>query len=241
MSEQRSATMHAPEFLQTGAATLLFVAVFLFGERVRPVRRLIGDHRSIVSFGAGMSSAYVFVHVMPELSVARHSFAETTPLLLWFKGMVVYFVALIGFLLFYALDHLRKSGREFDLHQSGFAAYVALAGYLLVNHLEHKGTALYAIAIACHFLAVDHELAKQHGVAYTQWGRFILAGMSVLGWALGLMIALPHYVIALLVAFLSGAVIMNSTVMELPSEKDGRFLPFVMGGLIYGVILLPLG
>ena len=235
--------MHTPDTLQTGAATLLFVAVFLFGERVRPFRRLVADHRTVVSFGAGMSSAYVFVHVMPELGVARESFAETTPLPLWFHGMIIYFVALAGFILFYALDHLRKSERTYDLHQTGFAAYVLLAGYLLVNHLEEKssGTALYAVAIACHFLAVDHELAKHHGPAYTQWGRFILAAMSVLGWLLGLLIALPHYIVALLVAFLSGAVIMNSTVMELPSEKDGRFLPFVLGGLIYGLILLPLG
>jgi hypothetical protein len=34
---------------------------------------------------------------------------------------------------------------------------------------------------------------------------------------------------------------MNSTIMELPSEKDGRFFPFLSGGLLYGLILLPLG
>jgi len=44
-----------------------------------------------------------------------------------------------------------------------------------------------------------------------------------------------------LVAFISGAVIMNSAVTELPSEKDGRFGPFLAGGLIYAALLLPLG
>ena len=53
--------------------------------------------------------------------------------------------------------------------------------------------------------------------------------------------ALPPGIIALLVAFVSGAVVMNSAIMELPTEKDGRFLPFLAGALIYGVILLPLG
>jgi hypothetical protein len=48
-------------------------------------------------------------------------------------------------------------------------------------------------------------------------------------------------VVALLVAFLSGAVIVNSSLMELPSDKDGRFLPFLAGGLLYALILLPLG
>jgi hypothetical protein len=51
---------------------------------------------------------------------------------------------------------------------------------------------------------------------------------------------MPNHIVALLLAFISGAIIMNSTIMELPSEKDGRFLPFVLGGIIYGLILLPL-
>ena len=45
----------------------------------------------------------------------------------------------------------------------------------------------------------------------------------------------------LLLAFLSGAVIMNSLILELPTEKDGRFWPFLTGGLLYGLVLLPLG
>jgi hypothetical protein len=44
----------------------------------------------------------------------------------------------------------------------------------------------------------------------------------------------------MLVAFISGAIIMNNAIMELPSEKDGRFLPFMLGGLVYGLILVPL-
>jgi len=52
---------------------------------------------------------------------------------------------------------------------------------------------------------------------------------------------LPHHVLALLVAFIAGAIIMNSLIMELPTEKDGRFISFMTGGLFYGLILLPLG
>jgi hypothetical protein len=36
------------------------------------------------------------------------------------------------------------------------------------------------------------------------------------------------------------AVIMNSAVMELPSDMDGRFWPFVTGGLVYALMLVPL-
>jgi hypothetical protein len=30
---------------------------------------------------------------------------------------------------------------------------------------------------------------------------------------------------------------MNTTVMELPSEKEGRFTPFVLGSLLYAIFL----
>jgi len=238
---------------ETGAAVLLFAATFLVAGRVHPPRWLNWDERSIVSLGAGMSSAYVFVHVMPELHAVRRAFAGTVSVELRFQGMAVYFLALVGFLVFYGLDHLRarfrKGAREkqadaaFKLHIGGFAAYAGLMAYLTVNSLEETtvSTAAFAVAIAFHFLAVTHSLREEHRSAYDDIGRFVLAGAVLFGWVLGLVFPFPQYVVALLMAFVSGAIIMNSTIMELPPEKDGRFLPFLVGGLLYGLILLPLG
>jgi hypothetical protein len=238
---------------ETGIAALLFAATFVWGSRVHPMRALMPDRRSLISFAAGMAAAYVFVRLMPELHGARGAFVESVSATLRHDGMAIYFVALLGFLAFYGLDHLRarlsESGESeegsaaFKLHIGGFAAYVGLVGYLLVRNLEESGasTALYAIAIAFHFLAVDHSLQEEHAAAYRRVGRWVLAGMCMLGWAAGLLFALPHHVLALLLAFLSGGVIMNSAIMELPSEKDGRFIPFVVGGVAYGLVLLPLG
>jgi hypothetical protein len=116
-------------------------------------------------------------------------------------------------------------------------------GYLLVHNLEQTplSIVLFAIAIVFHFIAVDHALREAHGADYERIGRFVLAGACVLGWAVGLVFVLPNYALALLESFVSGAIIMNSTIMELPSERDGRFLPFVSGGISYGMILVPLG
>jgi hypothetical protein len=245
--------MPTRELLDTGLAALLFATVFLVGGHVHPLRALVRDRRSIVSFGAGMSAAYVFVHLMPELQGVRRAFAESVAGPLPFEGMAIYFLALVGFLVFYGLDHLRarlkasevegQTGPAFRIHVGGFAVYILLVTYLMVHNLEETpvSTALYAVAMAFHFLAADHALREEHGAAYERAGRFVLAGMCVIGWGAGLVIALPPYVLAMMLAFVSGAVIMNSAIMELPSEKDGRFLPFVIGGLLYGVILLPLG
>ncbi len=238
--------------LETGGAALLFAAVFLVGSRMHPLRLLLRDPRSSISFGAGMSAAYVFVHLMPELDSVRSAFAESGSMPLRYSGMAIYYFALIGFLVFYALDHLSSRlveseeeghvGRAFQLDVGGFAVYVCLMGYLLVHSLEESAvsTAFFAVTLAFHFLAVDHSLAGEHGDAYRRIGRFVLAGASILGWALGMWFALPRVALALMVAFISGAVIMNSSIMELPSDRDGRFVPFVTGGLLYGLILLPL-
>jgi hypothetical protein len=238
---------------QTGLGAALFAVIFVLGGRIHPLRAWLPDRRTTISFSAGMSAAYVFVRLVPELHGAREDFSGSVSIPLPYEGNGVFFVALLGFLVFYGLDRLRASvdvpggtegaGPAFRLHVGGFAAYVGLVGYLLVRNVEHTvlGTALYVVAMAFHFLTVDHALAEEHGDAYQRLGRWMLAGAVLLGWGAGLVFALPTHATALLIAFISGAVILNSCIAELPSEKDGRFLPFMCGGLLYGVILLPLG
>jgi hypothetical protein len=247
--------MEANVILGTGAAALLFAAMFLFGDHIHPLKIVVRDRRTMISFAAGMTAAYVFVHLLPELHGAREKFAEAAgaSVELRYEGASIYFLALVGFLAFYGLDHLRatlseppddvQEAKAFRVHVGGFAVYVALMSYLLVHSLEGEGvtTVLYAIAVALHFLGIDHALREEHGARYERTGRYILAGACILGWAIGLLMALPVFVLALLVAFVSGSIIMNSLISELPSEKDGRFVPFLLGGLLYGLVLLPLG
>jgi hypothetical protein len=245
--------MHTELTFESAAAALLFSAVFLVVGRLHPMRWLVREERTAVSFGAGVAIAYVFVHVMPELSSARHAFSESTSLPVRYDGMSIFYVSLIGFLLFYGLDHLRKRlhrsstkervGKAFKISITGFAAYVALMAYLLVHNLEDtpRSVALFAVAIAVHFIGVDRALHEEYGAVYERVGRYVLAAMPPLGWGVGMLITLPRSILASMVAFISGAVIMNSSITELPSEGDGRFLPFMCGGLVYGLILLPFG
>ena len=248
-----TAGWQASELVATGLAALALAGVLLAGGRLHPLSAVTRDQRKRVSFCAGMAAAYVFVHVMPELQGVRRVFVESASFQTRFEGKAIYAVALIGFMTFYGLEHLRKQFRDsdanqreqaaFNLHVGGFAAYAALVGYLLARDLEqgHLPLLLFTTAMAVHFLAVDHALSEEHGEAYARRGRYWLAAMVPLGWAVGQLLALPPAVSALLVAFLSGAVIVNSSLMELPSEKDGHFMSFLAGGLLYTLILLPLG
>jgi hypothetical protein len=226
-----------PGLIATGAAALLFAAMFLFGRCIQLLGALSFEHRSVVSFSAGMAAAYVFVHVTPELHGARQAFVESASMPTRFEGMAIYMVSLIGFLAYYGLDNLRTQVREsaehaedglaFRIHVGGFAAYAALIGYLLVRNLEEStvSTALYTVTIALHFLTIDHSLVEEHGAAYERVGRWVLAAATLFGWGVGVLLPLPTAVVALLLAFVSGAIMMNSMIMELPSEKDGPSCP----------------
>ncbi|MDO9596095.1 MAG: hypothetical protein Q7J47_00085 [Azoarcus sp.] len=244
--------METSFIVKTGGAALVLAAAFLVGERARLLGWLLTP-RSITSFGGGMAAAYVFLHVMPELHGARHAFTETAPMPLPYEGMAIYYLALAGFLTFYGFKHFhtsqlsatdgKPSRLDFRVQIGGFAAYAWLMAYLLLRSLEehHASIGLYTIAMGFHCLAINRELSHEYGIDYRRTGRFVLAAMALTGWASALLLDLPASLIPLLLAFLSGAVIINSLILELPAEKDGRFWPFLFGGLLYGLVLLPLG
>jgi len=241
--------MPTAEIWHTGIVALLFALIFFTGGPLRPLYRLLHDRRGVISFMAGMSTAYVFVHVMPELHGAREAFSEGRKLR-W-EGMSIYFVALIGFLAFYALGHRRHRGEgaeggeesHYALQLAGFALYIWLIGYLLVRSFEGtiSAIALFGVAMAGHMLGINNSMRTEYRERYLASGRFVLAAMAPLGWAFGLFVAFPPGITAMLLAFVSGGVIVNSAIGELPKESGGQLWPFLLGALIYGIILLPLG
>lgn len=242
--------------LSTGTAVLVFAAIFLAGQHIHPLRRWVRDKRTVVSFTAGMSIAYVFVRMMPELNEARELvLASAGPHRLPYEGIAIYFLALVGFLCFYGLDRLRRApapaGGESEghgaahgvMHLAGTAVYVGMMSYLLMRGAGESmaSTVGYTLAFGGHFLALDHGLYAEFREDYLRRGRWLLAGSCVAGWLVGLLVTLPPLALALLIAFVSGGVIMTNSLMELSEGKDGRFAAFMSGSLLYGLMLVPLG
>jgi hypothetical protein len=238
--------------IASGASATLFALTFLLGRHLHPLQGILRERRTIVSFGAGVSTAYLFMRMMPELSEAQATLAENVRFGAG-DGVIVYLAAMVGFLLVYGLDHFLRPANatptvpgeagesgEGELHAYGMVIYVLLLTYVLVNEpaASAAATLQYAVAISFHFVAVDHTLREGMGAFYDRRGRFVLAAACLLGWGLARLVEVPEEALALLVAFVSGGVIMNSAVMELPGERDGRFLPFAAGSLIFGLILI---
>jgi hypothetical protein len=241
------------ELFLSAAVALLFALTHAFGARLRLLARA---PRSIwLSVAGGVSVAYVFVHLLPEL-------AEHQEAILGQGAMVaaesrIWLIALLGLGIFYGLERLARRGAEcereagrgahpprgvFWIHLASFALYNLIVGYLLLH--RESGVAelgFYAAAMALHFLVNDHGLREQHGRAYDREGRWLLAAAPVAGWALGLVAAVPALAVSALFALLAGGVVLNVLKEELPEDRDSRFWAFALGAAGYAFLIIAVG
>lgn len=208
-----------------------------------------------LSIAGGISVAYVFVHLLPDLARQQRTVRAAVGESLAFLESHVYLVALAGLSVFYGLERVARISRRrsessgkgdatepgvFWLHIGSFTLYNVLIGYLLL-HREEPGLGnllLYAFAMAVHFLVNDYGLRRLHRGMYDHAGRWILAAAAVAGWGLGLFYEVSEAALAVLFAFLAGGVIMNVLKEELPEERESRFWAFAAGAAGYTLILL---
>ena len=88
-------------------------------------------HRRAISAAAGVSVAYVFVDILPELAAKNQALREAA------GGAV------------FAEQRIYLLAPVYWLHLGGFAAYSALIGYLLLERVERGPLALafYTLAV----------------------------------------------------------------------------------------------
>jgi hypothetical protein len=203
--------------------------------------------RSIwLSIAGGVSVAYVFVHLLPELARLQREH---------FQGHAIesflYVFAVAGLVGYYGLERMadrhggggvrRTPAGVFWLHLGSFALYNLLIGYLLDEQARREGTdgmALYAAAMALHFVVNDRALNRHHGALYTNRGRWLLAAAVIGGWAVGLAFEIRGEPVAALIALLAGSVVLNVIKEELPKERESRFWAFLLGAAGYAALLL---
>ena len=232
---------------------LALAAVHLLGGRLRFLEG-IPRSRWLSAF-AGVSVAYVFVHLLPELAEGQEAIEGTgaegkaAGPILDFLEHHVYLAALIGLAVFYGVEKhslaSRRRGEDstsddaFWLSIGSFAVYNAIVGYLLLRgELEElSALTLYTVALAVHFVINDLGLREHHKDAYERTGRWLIAAAVLVGWALGLATEVSERAVALILAFIGGGVILNVLKEELPGERRAQFLPLVAGAALYTVLL----
>lgn len=212
-----------------------------------------------LSFGSGISVAYVFIHLLPELAAGQRVLEEVDAPLLVAVESHVWLVALLGLVVFYSLERkVRYSrqkntseGREdkidrevFWLHIGSFAAYNVLVGYLLLHRPETdaglSALLLFWFAMLSHFVVNDYGLREHHREEYTRIARWVLAVAVLGGCLLGFVVDIGEAAIALLLGFLGGGVVLNVMKEELPEERNSSIVPFALGAAAYAALLLAL-
>jgi hypothetical protein len=211
--------------------------------------------RGWLSFAAGVSVAYVFGHILPELDKLQETFTEAAH-----QGEVpkfiphhVYFWALGGLMVFYGLKSaaLRRSpdikGEQgtssgiFWLYIAVFSLYNMVIGYMIVMELRIEG--LIALFIGCfalgmHFLVIDHHLRREYQRDYDRIVRWLFSAGILIGCGVGAAFPLSELAFARIFAFVGGGIIMITLNEEVPSEHQGRFWAFVLGIIVFTALLL---
>lgn len=239
------------EVAALGAAAVLAVVHLLSGR----LRFLSGPPRSVwLSAAGGVSVAYVFLHLLPELASGQEHVETGAEGALRFLEHHVYIVALIGLALFYGVDRYSLASRRsrhrehgedktgagaFWLSTTSFAIYNVVVGYVLVRDEAETATSLvmFAVALGVHFVINDYGLREHHKEDYERVARWVFAASVLIGWLIGALAEIPEAALALIVAFLAGGIILNVFKEELPSERQARFFPFLAGAAAYAVLL----
>jgi hypothetical protein len=238
------------ETLSLIVAVVLAVVHVIAGK----LRFLDGTPRTIwLSAAGGVSVAYVFVHILPELAEAQDKFREHNTGWLAQVELHSWLLALTGLAIFYGLERLVKQHqmrtpheREgaaagvFWIHTASFAVYNLLFGYLL-PHREGAGVlslSFYGVAIAFHFLVNDFGLRQDHKDRYDGIVRWVLAAALLGGYIVGRVATLPELGTSAVFALLAGGIVLNVLKEELPAERQSRFSAFAGAAAGYAALLI---
>lgn len=205
------------------------------------------------SFAGGLAVTYVFLHLLPEIAEGNQTVGEAlanvitpTPLL----DLAIFLVALIGFTVFYGLERLadrhddhadtRSPAGVYALHLGSFAVYNFLITYTMALRLR-TGVAfavLFAVAMGLHFVLTDRGLEEHYPTRFNLRGRLVLASALLTGWVASALLAPSStLLVALMTALLGGSILLNVFLHELPSNRTSSFGWFLVGLLLYAVLL----
>lgn len=225
-------------------SVVIFALVHLFAQQTSKLKCI--SHSRFLSVGSGVAIAYVFLDILPKLSKNDSIVSDALWKIFPYFEKHVYIMALIGFLLFFIVDRSQKLTNRYAftyLSLGSYALFNFFIGYAIVdrNNPEVQPLVLFTIAITLHYFMTDYSLSELHGDLYTKKGKWVLIAALFLGWGAGLLTELSPAGIGLVSAFIGGGVIMNVTRHELPAENKGSLGAFLLGVVVYSIILLAIG
>jgi hypothetical protein len=219
----------------------VLAAIHVIGGRMRGTRAW--ERRGALSLAAGISVAYVFIHLLPDLADAERAWEQTrgSARLEWLDQQV-YIAALIGLLAADGLQRLGSGGRHriarCALQESSLVIYNLIIGYYAVRLRHPLAVVMATVAFGAHFLIDDHELDEAYGRFHRRYGRQLLAAAILLGWLLGSTLRVRPTVLVAGFSLVAGGMLLHSLREELDATGERRFVAFICGALGYTGLLI---
>lgn len=213
---------------------------------------LPANGRAFVSFAGGVAVAYVFLDMLPNLVEYNKPIGRFLIDKQWltpFTELMIYIVALFGFIIYYGFDLLAERHRNkgnsnnfvYELHLTMFVLYNFLITYTMSLRALSSITAtvLFTIAMALHFVLTDRKFCRFYQGQFNYPGRFLLIIALLVGWLFSVIFDPVNVLVAsLMVAFLAGSILLNVFREELPVAGLANYGWFSFGSFIITMILL---
>lgn len=201
-------------------------------------RRLVQSREaSFGSFGGGMASGYVFIHLFGELSEGEQVFGDRLHLFI-----------LIGFLAYYGAEFYLSRRAKYD--QPGtfdnfhielvlYWVYSWLMVYSLPDELSANGLGILPIvaALTLHICFADADLGTLAPRRFDRIGRWVLATAPLAGWVTDLYFFADNPMVSDgLTALMAGFVMGKLFRHELPQDQSSSFLWYLAGSATFVTI-----
>lgn len=210
-----------------------------------------------ISFSAGASVSYVFIHVFPEIGIfqQRLTGASGHHQDVGFINQPLYLVALGGLCLLYLLDTIETSyqiedqnGSQqqqkymplFYLRCSLYFVYNIMVAYIVTQRPGSGffNITLITIALTMHFFVVNVSAKEKNGELFDRYIRWPATIGLLLGWALGILVDLPEIITVTVFSLIGGMITYIALKSELPQTRHKAPYHFFSGALIYALIVL---
>lgn len=183
-----------------------------------------------LSGAGGVSVAYVCLYLLPEI---RNG--SDTDSFVWLLAGVTCFYIVERQAILSARAGSRNAPGLFWISIIAFSVYNALIAYLMVRQPDRV---LYAVAMSVHFIVNDYGLRERYQRRYDTVGRWALASAVLLGGGAASLVQVPEMVLASMLAFIAGGIVLNVFKEELPDERESRPVAFLVGVAAFGTLLL---
>jgi len=210
--------------------------------------------RGWVSFSAGASVAYVFMHVFPEVGLFQQQLfghGETAS----FIKEQLYLAALSGLCFLFLLDsieqHLinenvdpakpyRHFLKLFWLRSVLYGLYNLMVAYMITEKpaSDLVNLLLIAVALMLHFIVLNTGFIEDYGIYYQKYVRWLAVAGLFLGWILGIFTAQPDEIIATCFAIVGGMITYVALKYELTETENQAPIHFLAGVVLYSLIIL---